>query len=544
MMPACRLPAEVLSYVFLYLPNPDPGDYCVPRTKPWLSVTQVCSYWRAVALGCARLWTSIEVLRVNPEWTLEMIRRSKRASIQLKAQLYEPSHHAISSTRLVVTQLSRISDIHLAGNQKSLGPLVRTLTGEAPRLRSLVISNMFWKAHADIMHIPATFVAGGAPLLERLELNTCLLDWTAPFLRSCTRVTSLIINGAMSNQPTPSQLHDILSRMPSLQRLHLDNSLPHAQSPPSPESPHPIRLPRLRKLFLSGGCSDVTCLLNRLVIPTSTTVQLVCTSSEKAEEVIGLAGAISKCRDPCPQTIHLPSLSIHLDATDAILWSGKDHSTKPEAVPIYCADDGGLALKLRGFPLEPPQCWSALFALLRVFSLGSVRSLLCTDKQRFLETKNYQELLQEMSGVTKIHVEDEAASIFPVALSSVDRGRTAGIQQAVPPAPCLETLILERGDMGVVIDDAPVMHALQEAQFVRCELGKPIQDLHVRRCINIGERDVSTLCHLFTDVDWDGSEVYVSDAADDGDSDLEYDDWDAIDAQVVDWWNGGMGWHS
>lgn len=536
MMPACRLPVEVLSHIFLYLPGPDCGEYCVPRTKPWLPVTQVCSYWRAVAVGCARLWTSIEVLRVNPDWTAEMIKRSKRASIQLRAQLYDPSHHAISASKRVVTQLSRISDIHLAGNQKSLGPLVRLLTGEAPRLRSLVISNMFWKAHADIMHIPATFITGGAPLLEHLELNTCLLDWGAPFFGSCPNVTSMTINGAMSNQPTLSQLHTILSRMPSLQQLHLDNALPHAQSRPFLDSHCQIRLSHLRKLFLSGGCSDVTCLLNRLVIPASAAVQLVCTSSEKAEEVISLAAAITKCRDPSAQTLPLPALSMHLDATDVILWAGADHSAKLETVPMHCTDEGCVALKLRGLPLEPAQCWSALGALLRVFVLGSVRSLLCADRQGFLEVKSYQEMLREMTGVTKVHAQDEAASFLPAALSSVERDA----DKVVSLVPRLEMLILEGGDMGLVVDDSPVIHALQEAQFVRCDLGQPILDLHIRRCLNIGQRDVRTLSHLFTDVQWDGSEVYVSDSAE---SDSEYEDWDAV-AAAEDWWNGELGWHS
>lgn len=69
-----RLPPELMSHIFLLARKDGTLSY-LPTTS------HVCRAWRATALGCAQLWTTIDCVRVR--WAQEMMARTSGASITL-----------------------------------------------------------------------------------------------------------------------------------------------------------------------------------------------------------------------------------------------------------------------------------------------------------------------------------------------------------------------------------------------------------------------------------------------------------------------------
>ena len=90
------LPPELLSEIFLFCVAlwPTNDDYFIPSTHPseftygdrlpWIAITQVCQYWRSVALACGELWNKL--LFTSRETTNEMIRRSAGVILVVKAE--------------------------------------------------------------------------------------------------------------------------------------------------------------------------------------------------------------------------------------------------------------------------------------------------------------------------------------------------------------------------------------------------------------------------------------------------------------------------
>ena len=120
-------------------------------------------------------------------------------------------------------------------------------------------------------------------------------------------------------------------------------------------------------------------------------------------------------------------------------------------------------------------------------------------------------------------------SALALPAGSADRG---------VPAPHLETLVLEEVDMNWAFGALPFMHALQEAQFVRCGYGRFVDELRIQRCMNVGPSDVAVLNHLFADVEWDRFEAYVSESTGSEGWPDEAEVWDEY------WGFEGIHWHS
>ena len=71
----------------------------------------------------------------------------------------------------------------------------------------------------------------------------------------------------------------------------------------------------------------------------------------------------------------------------------------------------------------------------------------------------------------------------------------------------------------------------------------PVDELRVKRCMNIGAGEVSTLGHLFSEVHWDAFEAYVTDA----DSEQGADEPGMEEGVWADYWEYegvAIGWHS
>lgn len=435
LLPVARIPVEVLSTIFRYLldhnfdQDPDRGMFSVPKTKDVRAASQVCRHWRAVALNCALLWRWPEVLAVRPEYTKLMLIRSKKTTIFFRTKLYNSNKHVVDACRLVLGQVDRLGEIHVSGSNSAISLILNFVPGAAPRLRSLIVQNSGWKAAADILMLSQSFLQGGAPALERLELQKCMIPWDAPLLTSCPNLQSMMLDGLETNRAMLSQFLGTLATMPHLTVLHMENVVPVNQA--LPDGLQRIPLQDLEKLYLAGSTSDIAALLTHLTFPPSTALSLRCTCSDKPNE-----------------------LSLLTDVLGARLTASR--------IP---------------FPLRA------------------------------------------------LHISLDAVQITLHARAA-------------------EALVLEEVDMNWAFDGAaPFVHALQEAQCLRCAQGRPVDELRIKRCMNIGAREVRTLCHLFADVQWDAFEAYVTDA----DSEPGADEAELDENVWADYWEYegvAIGWHS
>ncbi|TCD62754.1 hypothetical protein EIP91_006452, partial [Steccherinum ochraceum] len=90
LLPACRLPPEILALIFqLYITS---VHGALSRTTEaqapfeWIAgVTHTCQYWREVALSTPMLWTFVTVAHCRPELIEAFVQRSKAAPLVVDA---------------------------------------------------------------------------------------------------------------------------------------------------------------------------------------------------------------------------------------------------------------------------------------------------------------------------------------------------------------------------------------------------------------------------------------------------------------------------
>ncbi|KIP10016.1 hypothetical protein PHLGIDRAFT_281263 [Phlebiopsis gigantea 11061_1 CR5-6] len=532
-LPVSQLPVEVLSLVFLCLLSHPEGLFATASTDPLRKITHVCRYWRAVAVGCSMLWTCVEVTGVHPDWTAEILRRSKKSTISFKASLFNPSRHAIEACQLVLAQADRIGEIHVRGDHKAISKILKPLKGGAPRLTSLIVENSGWRAGADSVFLSSCLLQDGAPQLKRIELRKCAVPWDAPLLRSCPDLHTFLVEGPEFAQPALPQLFEVLKGMPRLRSLRIDNivSTTNHSTPPDDSI---VSLPDLQRLTIGGATYDIASLLMRLVFPSSTTISLRCICSDKSNELAVIVAALSpSSADP---TLRLPTHAFHIscDAVQLSILAKPGSRMIEDEARWDAAEQASTSLTLVAGP-DHLHTSATLGAVAQAFGLSDVESLLLDDQEGILDTETSRALLERMPNLVTLHARHDAAAYLVAALSlpSEKKGNDKSV-----PAPNLETLILEEVDMNWSFGSLPFMHTLQEAQFVRCGYGRFIDELRIQRCMNIGSKDVAILNHLFADVQWDTFEAYVSDSSGSEGWPDDVEVWDEY------WGFEGIHWHS
>src|ERR1700722_752641 len=143
------LPPELLSEIFLfcvvlwptkyndYVPIfTSPNEFTCGHRLPWIAITQVCRYWRSVALACGELWNKL--VFTSQEATNEMIRRSAGVVLVVKA---EDQYFFNEYVRMVIPEMGRVSVLHLRFPSCYLQPLLHDMFAVAtPRLEALRLS--------------------------------------------------------------------------------------------------------------------------------------------------------------------------------------------------------------------------------------------------------------------------------------------------------------------------------------------------------------------------------------------------------------------
>ena len=83
------LPIDTLEQIFLHCSS-DKDEQAASQPQTSLCISQVCRFWRATAMDCGRLWTTIDL--ANPQLAQHYLRHSKQANITV--EWTRPSLHA------------------------------------------------------------------------------------------------------------------------------------------------------------------------------------------------------------------------------------------------------------------------------------------------------------------------------------------------------------------------------------------------------------------------------------------------------------------
>ncbi|KAK7058591.1 hypothetical protein VNI00_002227 [Paramarasmius palmivorus] len=269
-LPVARLPAEVLTEIFSYL-APNPSTMSLPpyggRTQ-WLAFTQICHFWRIIALNHAPLWTCPDL--TIPALAEIVIQRSKTADLHLV--LSNSSRAKIEQNLLDTIQsqlMNRVGTLQLTitSAKDKLRNFVNSLTQPAPRLRVLSLD----ATYEEMLTLPAQFLARDTPSLDEVSLNHCHIPWDSPLLGN---LTSLDLFGNGQVYPSGQQFLDALRRMPLLETLKLYHVGPHTI-----EGTDVVPLPRLRCLRLVADGPSFITMFTHITYPPSAAVMLKSSSS-------------------------------------------------------------------------------------------------------------------------------------------------------------------------------------------------------------------------------------------------------------------------
>lgn len=289
----CRLPAELLSKIFLSLNPTDP----VHKRVDWLICTFVCRRWRDVALSCAELWTT--PIFAKPALAETMLARSKDAPLRIlfNGEAEEPSgalYKALSQlNRLRIVVLEEVAE----GNSQ-IQEVLSSWTGQAPLLTRLHMAKT--SAHAATQGtytFPIDFLQGGTPSLEYLGLHMWGNTWDN--LPIGPTITTLIMIGSPANpprRPTQAAFVSCLKRLPFLVGLTVMNQMLPGREDAVVLPPNNLHPPKLRYLSVGDPQWNVNFFFRFLRVPRETKLGLVFSDIDDLdmlEEIIDNAGVFA-----------------------------------------------------------------------------------------------------------------------------------------------------------------------------------------------------------------------------------------------------------
>ncbi|KAI0066686.1 hypothetical protein BV25DRAFT_1417169 [Artomyces pyxidatus] len=268
--PISRLPVELLSEVFCYMPV----DVVMLDTRrrntfpSWFAVTHVCRHWRRVAYACPGLWLFMPLESL--EWTNVALEKSKPGPIIILADTIdflfgksEDYHDWILPEALEVAFGSVYRAVEIEWSAKcetedEQAMLVRLLAvllrSAAPLLESL---NIWFEVYEDIqtLDIPdGLFLNCPLPQLQTLDISGSIALGESQLFRSSS-LTSLRMYEVDVRRiwPTTGDMISSLRDLPRLETLELNRCF----SSIDPSAPA-IVLPCLTRLILLGDFAPVS----------------------------------------------------------------------------------------------------------------------------------------------------------------------------------------------------------------------------------------------------------------------------------------------
>ncbi|KZV73821.1 hypothetical protein PENSPDRAFT_749856 [Peniophora sp. CONT] len=247
---SCSLPAELLATIFFYLQDDwQPKRHKIPEggwnlTLGWMTVLQVCSVWREVAINTPALWTNVSGSDLSPQYIPIFLSRSRSLPLTLSYTTYTTEFSRMSlkfwfsPTILRRAKVIHYDEIGIVNSSASWQTLFKH---PLPHLEELNIGLAYGAEPKTIntKMFPSPF---DSSVLTRLFLCDCYIGSDHPLISA--NLTHISLNSThQSSQPAEFKFLD-LSVLPNLQQLQLVDVFP------DPDIRHPVVLPLCFKLLI------------------------------------------------------------------------------------------------------------------------------------------------------------------------------------------------------------------------------------------------------------------------------------------------------
>ncbi|KAF8202150.1 hypothetical protein BJ912DRAFT_430414 [Pholiota molesta] len=288
------LPPEILTRIFWFAQSEDQSDQGEedegdeedekpsdgPSFLKWIRLTHVCRHWRNVAINSPTLWVNPPL--GNLPWAEEMLKRSKEASLVIKADI-SPGVPVTPGLKLALKHGSRVKDLSIRNvNLEQWNDLQEELPKSTPRLEFLSLRAappaQEWDdsdaddEEWDPIPISKTFLCK-TERLRYLELTNCEIDWDFPssLLSSLTHLKLHLLPEI--SRLTSKHFVDALRGMPNLEHLELDEALPLAIGSDS------VHLASLRYLSIHSINTEAEHFFRCVTFPPEASISVDCYST-------------------------------------------------------------------------------------------------------------------------------------------------------------------------------------------------------------------------------------------------------------------------
>lgn len=291
-----RLPAETLLEIFhaardvdaipvdkeieqwRWLPVPLSPEERRARLLAWISVTFVCSRWRALALQDPGLWTRAPVV-LGSEWLYEFVARSGELGVYIDWACYQNARCPLVlydelETKFIPTYYKKLRNFD--GEITSYSPTFKLLSQSWPLLEDLSVElESGFPQH--------TLLGYDAPRLKYLSyypysdpLHCSSFPWEASFLCNLVMLDISFSDGITID--CMGRFLDALARMPGLNHLRVGNyrSIPASAWPCPSCTPtnRTVVMPTLQTFAIKTTWDMLHHLMRHILPPSTCTVVL------------------------------------------------------------------------------------------------------------------------------------------------------------------------------------------------------------------------------------------------------------------------------
>ena len=257
-----RLPPETLAAIFFFLSLSTWRDET--GAMAWIRVARVCRLWRETALNHPRLWSHLNLTKLTPVDMAEVLARAKTVPLHLKADTTKWSaEQIVAFEKQLEAHISHTRHLSICGGH--LPTLLKQLVSPAPILEFLSFSSSTFLAL-----IPDNLFNCAIPSLTNLELKSCDISWTSPFLKGLRRIQ--IRGPSREARPNLEDWLDALNEMPQLEELSLQSATPVAPrtGPLISESLRSSTLTSLTRFYISDFPKECALAVAHLMLPALT----------------------------------------------------------------------------------------------------------------------------------------------------------------------------------------------------------------------------------------------------------------------------------
>ncbi|KAK7026708.1 hypothetical protein VNI00_015481 [Paramarasmius palmivorus] len=483
----------------------------------WFSFSHVCQTWRAIALGCASLWTKPDFS--FPYLAEQMIERSKSAllDIELKHELPDSKKAWLIKEGVLLRalcQLDRIQSLRLRlqrTDKDQAEKLISALTKiSAANLRYLEVHvGMFCVGG---LTLPQGVFEGNTRCLSHLRLHGCIIPSTSLLLSNLTHLR-------LPCTPQYPSILNVLQKTSLLVSLEIILSCPELDSVVGQ-----VVLPYLQRLHLTLSVRGTPDILFYLSFPRTTQLFIECQylspsqpwvvhSQIMMNAITSLMGMSTyrEIKTLALRTTEPKGVSLHAKSGAVILeaWNTSDVSTN--AGGLNPPSSPHLQVRLNWEAYHPKQkdplipYAAGVKAAIDGLSLPSLESFylnisLTLDMSRYDIIKECLKSLQTSSSLRKLHVlGDLSDQLYPIygMVGVATTTKVATAKQGPSRFLALETLSISHLDF----------------RYAECAMIKVLsmcgrqRKLVISHCRNVTRADIAFLERYIEEVEWDDSQA-------------------------------------